>query len=458
MSCVVVLALVAVGAIGVITRGDSRYPEQWDPRIQPLASFVERARGLSFEHPVYVDFSEREDFVAKAGEGYEMSDEERKEVEQWTGQLRAFGLVRGEVDLFGSSKKLNTDGVAAYYSFDTKRITVNGTDLDENTRVTVVHELTHALQDQHFDLTKLQRDHEEDVEDTLTAMFEGDAVRIQSMYFASLSDAEQERAMTNMDSDIDEADLGDVPLVLSSLFGSPYTLGEPFVTLLAELKGDRGVNEAMLNPPASTEQLLDPFRYLHADMPETVSEPELQKGEEKFDSGVLGAMFWYLVFSQRVGPKDALAAADGWGGDSYVAFERDGKVCVRAALRADTPADHSELIGALSSWASAMPAGAVRFSTTEQIDVESCDPGASASIPPPMNPDIDPLVVPATRAFVALSLAADGASEKEAQCASTQIMKALSLEQITAPNEQHAPQIESIVRTARQSCASVAGK
>ena len=33
-----------------------RYPAAWDPRVVDLVSFVEKQRGLNFEHPVFVDF------------------------------------------------------------------------------------------------------------------------------------------------------------------------------------------------------------------------------------------------------------------------------------------------------------------------------------------------------------------------------------------------------------------
>ena len=58
-----------------------------------------------------------------------------------------------------ATSSLQTSGVLAYYSPKTKKITVKGTSTDDiSTRVTVAHELTHALQDQHFDLRKLEKD------------------------------------------------------------------------------------------------------------------------------------------------------------------------------------------------------------------------------------------------------------------------------------------------------------
>jgi len=71
---------------------------------------------------------------------------------------------------------------------------VRGTDLtDVDVRVTIVHELTHALQDQHFDLTKLDDAVETEGEDfALTALVEGDATSIEDDYLFSLPQAEQD--------------------------------------------------------------------------------------------------------------------------------------------------------------------------------------------------------------------------------------------------------------------------
>ena len=68
---------------------------------------------------------------------------------------------------------------------------MRGTTLDVAHRVTLAHELTHVLQDQHFDLTKLQK--QACASDTgdpaaFKALVEGDAVRIQHDYLQAALD------------------------------------------------------------------------------------------------------------------------------------------------------------------------------------------------------------------------------------------------------------------------------
>ena len=71
---------------------------------------------------------------------------------------------------------------------------MRGTDLtDVDVRITLVHELTHALQDQRFDLTKLDDTVETEGEDfALTALVEGDATSVEDDYLFSLPQAEQD--------------------------------------------------------------------------------------------------------------------------------------------------------------------------------------------------------------------------------------------------------------------------
>ena len=53
---------VGYGVVAISRSSDRRYPDAWDPRIEPLARFVEKERGAPFEHPVYVDFIDSSTF------------------------------------------------------------------------------------------------------------------------------------------------------------------------------------------------------------------------------------------------------------------------------------------------------------------------------------------------------------------------------------------------------------
>jgi hypothetical protein len=449
----VTLVLALIAAVTFLGGGEENpYPDAWDPRILPLADFVANERGLVFEHPVYVDFLEKaafdEDMTADSGP----TDEERAELDQYEGLYRAFGLVNGDIDLFDTSNELMSDGVAAYYSPETKRITVNGATLDAATRVTVVHELTHALQDQHFDLIRLENGLDDATSETFTAVIEGDATRIDARYYDQLTEAEMAEADAAYEADGQEADYGRFPRVIVAQFGAPYAFGEPFLAVLDAAKGAQAVNDAIITPPRSMEQVLDPFAYLDGDQPAEVAVPALSDGEQEFENGTLGALFLFLVLNERIGAKEALAVADGWAGDSYVAFTRDGTTCVRANIAAESPDALLRLGNAVNAWAAGMPAGSAQVTLDDDLSLETCDPGAAAAIPPPVTPDIDPLTAPATRLYIAQGVMEGGWTVDEARCIVGAYFGSLSIEQIVSDSDANGEALDALGAAAVTTC------
>jgi hypothetical protein len=61
------------------------------------------------------------------------------------------------------------------------------------------------------------------------------------------------------------------------------------------------------------------------------------------DAGDLGAITWYLLLAERLDPRTALRAVDGWGGDSYVIYRSQGRFCVRAAFQGDDLSETAEM-------------------------------------------------------------------------------------------------------------------
>src|SRR3546814_7554365 len=129
------------------------------PILARLAEFVEDERGLTFAHPVHVDFLTAEQYSSQTTSDPEgVADEEQAELDRYASELRAFGLATREVDLFEAYNAVSDAGTLAFYDPSDERIQVRGTEVTVGLQVTLVHELTHALQDQHFDLERLYDD------------------------------------------------------------------------------------------------------------------------------------------------------------------------------------------------------------------------------------------------------------------------------------------------------------
>ena len=148
-----------VGACVIVSGDDGpSHPDEWDPRVADLAAFVEDERGLDFDHPVYVDF-----LTAGASTRRQTTDDDGRRrgrragraTTDYAGQLRALGVASGELDLYEAFNSVVDSGTLAFYDPTDERIRVRGTEMTVGLEVTLVHELTHALQDQHFDLERL---------------------------------------------------------------------------------------------------------------------------------------------------------------------------------------------------------------------------------------------------------------------------------------------------------------
>ena len=147
LAVVVALALVAVlGWYAYLTfladdeeSADPPGPSSWDPRVQPLVDFVEKERGLSFDHPVEVRFLAPARFEkAILADGEEGTAEDQEELEQYAGLFRAIGLLADGVDLGAVTRTLTSTGTTGYYAFDDRTIRVRGSQSTPEVRKTLV--------------------------------------------------------------------------------------------------------------------------------------------------------------------------------------------------------------------------------------------------------------------------------------------------------------------------------
>lgn len=410
------------------------FPASWDPRVQPLVDFVQKDRGLTFDHPVTVNFVTPAGYSAAVRSG-SLSAAAQAGAHSEEGLYRALGLVSGTFDINASTNQLADNGTLAFYSPQAKDITVRGTDLTAGLRVTLAHELTHALQDQHFDLTRIQRMADSGQQFAYQALFEGDAVRVENDYTAGLARADQQAysAEQNAQDASSSSDLAGVPSALVTLFGAPYVLGPEFLKVLIARGGNAAVDDALRNPPLDELQVFDPYVYFAKTPPQKVAEPALNKGEKRFDGGDFGAMSWYVVLTQHIDPHLALPAADAWGGDAYVAYTKGTRSCARADVNAATASGVTALTNAFTAWAQTMPAGSASVSArTGGIELNTCDPGTGANLQPLPTAE-RALVLPVFRTDFVQGALASGAPLALSRCSATAVVLAHSEADLSDP-------------------------
>jgi hypothetical protein len=439
------LAVVAagVGAAFFVLRDDDRsYPDAWDPRVQPYVDIVEKQRELSFDHPVTVRFLKAAAFEKSVrADKTDLDADDRKDLAESTSLLRALGLLAGDVDLFDAVNNATGAGTLAYYSFEDEAITVRGSRLTVANRATVVHELTHALQDQKFDIGKrletLRKKAADGAAttqaDALDAIVEGDAERVATLYRDSLD--EDDRAALDAAEETDTAGalagLEKVPKVVQTLLSAPYALGEALTQTVAS-EGTEKLDALFADPPPDDSVLLDPLRALEPLRTERVDVPSPRAGETSFDTGQIGSLLTYLMLAERIPLDDALAAADAWSGDAYVGFERQGVLCVRVDYAVSTSADRSRLDEAFTEWIGAVDrTRATVTSTGRTVTFESCDPGTNATLANDASEQALQLV--ATRAYIGAGTVDGGAPARFARCYADRVVAEFTIEQLSDP-------------------------
>jgi hypothetical protein len=293
--------------------------------------------------------------------------------------LKAFGLIPEPMSLDKYLPELLTSQVAGYYDTEKKYLAMvrrhgpagkqdaAAGDTAGDDDMVLVHELTHALQDQSFDLEKLEKDDDplSDAGTAVTALVEGDATltMIDFQAQASLESAPGASQMvTSMLGDPDKLAraLPDVPgadqfekapawLRDNLMFG--YLQGMTFCMSTRSRGGQKLLDYAFTtDPPRSTEQILHPEKWhTHRDDPIVVRLPDLAAelpGYAKAAEGVMGELgIRSLLHGEHGDWERAVKAAEGWGGDRFAVYEKAEKKGSRLLLWVsewDTEADEQE--------------------------------------------------------------------------------------------------------------------
>jgi hypothetical protein len=340
---------------------------------------------------VQVEFLDEAAFQRRTRVGTRVDTTDRRHIEQATAQLRAMGLLTGNVDLLREVNTEQQSSVLAYYDPDTKKVVVRGTGpLDVGHRVTLAHELTHVLQDQHFDLNSLKhRVSTSKVGSTeaLRALIEGDAVRVQNSYAGELSAADKasyRQTQTQAGQQVG-SQTASVPAIIKTELAAPYLFGPPILRVLTASGGNRVVDDTFRASTFTQQVIVNPSVALAPPSPLELLDPSVAPGERAVGkSDTFGAFDLYLMLASRLDAGTALEAASGWNGGRIRSVQADGRICVRAAVAGTDDAATTLIADQLQAWAAALPAGMATITNAGSfVTFRSCDPGPAAGLGAP---------------------------------------------------------------------------
>ncbi len=460
---VLVLVLVGATAASFLVGRDKgpSYPKQWDSRILPIVHFDEQERGLTFKHPVEVLFMPPAAFdKLVTTSSSSLSAKDRAQIAEQTASLRALGLIDGKVDLFKQENDLSSGGILAYYDNHDKKVRVKGSVLTPDVRVTLAHELTHALQDQYFDLTREDTLHD-DAQQAFRSVIEGDAVVVQNAYAAQMSQADQD-AYDKAESSGSQKAYSNIPDFLVAQQLEPYVIGPSFVQALKTRGGNAAIDQAIKTPPASTAALMDIFGYLGqstaSTTPTTMAVPKLASGQKRLDSGDFGALTWYLMLARRIDVHKAIKAVDGWAADSSLTYkEPSGRVCVLAKYRGRTTSDADTMLTALDDWKSVGPSTDASVKESgDTVSLTSCDPGRDVTLVGTDRSN-DALQFAAARIEIVEEFFKQHLPDSVAQCSVNGMLDHLTLDEVISIDDGSASdalqqKAESALESSVQSC------
>jgi hypothetical protein len=308
-------------------------------------------------------------------------DEQTTPAELHAGELalKKLGLVPADFAMRSFMIELLTEQVAGYYDPKTQEFYLaDWIDLDGQQPV-IAHELTHALQDQHFNLRRFEDwpKGDSDAELAAHALIEGDATLVMTFYV--MRDLKRVAAMmksVNAGASASEK-IERAPRALRESLLFPYKQGMEWTSQVYRRGGWPLVSEAFKNLPQSTEQILHAEKYFAREPPLKINLPDiaglLGKGWTRLDYDVNGEWSYFQILDEYLrAEKESQKAVEGWGGDRFALYEnRVKREVLLAQLTAwDTERDAAEFFDAYVKRTERRYRGAVA-DTRESVPVET---------------------------------------------------------------------------------------
>lgn len=349
------------------------FSPQLRDQVQPLLQRAAELRGTPPKGEVRMYLIGRKDAIDLYRDEFE--DEDLRVLQTQQEVYRLLGLIPETTDLLETFLGLLGGGILGFYDPERKAFflldDIGGTD-SLLSRTTIVHEFTHALQDQYIDIFTIDKrlKHLWDAGTAFADVLEGDAIASEIAYLGFNIRPVACFTIPPVTSS------GSLPYVIQRELNSWYDDGHCFMKNVTP-KLARGATAVFEDLPTTTEQILHPERYLAGEKatPVTLTDlaPALGEGWKETYRSDLGEFRLQnlLVLGLRNDRSQAQRAAEGWGGDAWALYARDAARLFQATLAWDSAEDAQEFFTSLG--ASLKGRGAAVQPTSEaafRVDVE----------------------------------------------------------------------------------------
>jgi hypothetical protein len=262
---------------------------------------------------------------------------------------------------------LLTEQIAGLYDPKAKEFYIADWMDPKEQEVVMAHELTHALQDQHYriDSWRDAAKPNDDAETARDAVLEGSATAAMIDYGLRQQGSNLDAvagtniSLSSLLGNLDSSPLlAKAPAFLRDSLEFPYGAGADFcMEVLRKGGGWKGFDSLFQKPPASTQQILHPGLYFRGVMPTAVTLPDLStsmsKGWKNLDSNIMGEFGLQEFLKEFLSEDRADDLAPLWKGDRYTIYEKKDAKDTREDLlvmrvQAANAVDASRLFGGFS--------------------------------------------------------------------------------------------------------------
>ena len=330
--CLLAPGLRAQDSSGTAAPPTATSPAEFTEAADEVLHDMSEITGLALVRPLKKTLRSRAEIRAYV---IRQMDEDKNADERYADarSAEAFGLLPKGFDLDSFMVELLTEQIAGLYDPKAHEFYIADWIPLEDQRMVMAHELTHALEDQHFQIEtwlKAARPND-DAELAREAFLEGSAMAAMVDYLLR-GTGKSVNDMPEFDPSLLTGDIGSSPSLakappfIKDSLVFPYFAGMTFTAAALKPVGWNSVGKVFTNPPASTQQIMHPALYKSGHMAERVVLPDIQaklgKDWKKLDDNLMGEFGWKEVLKQYLGEERAAPLAAAWEGDRYLVYEQ----------------------------------------------------------------------------------------------------------------------------------------
>jgi hypothetical protein len=313
-------------------------------RVDQILKFASKDSGLPIKHEVKRRLTNREEVVAYLEKSMR-EDKSAQRVQRSELVLKKFGLLPHDFNLSSFLVALLREQIAGYYDPKTKTMNLLDWVSLEQQRPVLAHELTHALQDQSFNLEKWMKAGDIDIDkkkeitsadlvadetdEVKEAVVEGQAETVMLDYVLAptgRSVADAPEVVAELDADMmkgspDSVEFQAAPIFLKESLTFPYRYGVKFVAAVLKDEGkEKAFADVFRNPPRITRQIMEPQTYLSGEVIAPLPPPDFKedfKNYARFDVGAIGEFDVSMLIDQYAGVDESRRMYPTWRGGYY---------------------------------------------------------------------------------------------------------------------------------------------